>query len=122
MINIGIIGYGNLGKGVELAVSKQPDMKVFGIFTRRDKNTVKTNGTTVYNMDELLSFKDDIDVLVHCGSSEFDLREQTPELAKNFNIVDSFDMHAIIDEHIKTVDKIAKEVSSVLIKRLWMLF
>ncbi|NLY63082.1 MAG: diaminopimelate dehydrogenase [Erysipelothrix sp.] len=107
MIKIGIIGYGNLGKGVELAVSKQPDMEVFAIFTRRDPETVKTNGSKVYNYDTIKDYKDDIDVLVHCGSSEFDLREQTPKLAQDFNIVDSFDMHAIINEHIKTVDKVA---------------
>ena len=109
MIKVGIIGYGNLGKGVELAISKQPDMEVFGIFSRRDKSTVVSNGSNVYNMDEILDFKEDIDVLIHCGSSEFDLREQTPILAKDFNIVDSFDMHAIISEHIDTVNKVALE-------------
>lgn len=109
MIKIGIIGYGNLGKGVELAVSKQKDMEVFGIFTRRDKDTVNTEGSEVYHMSDILQYKDDIDVLVHCGSSEFDLREQTPELAEHLNIVDSFDMHAIINEHIDKVDEIARK-------------
>lgn len=120
MIKIGIIGYGNLGKGVELAVSKQNDMQVFGIFTRRDKNSVKTNGSDVYNMDELLNYKDDIDVLVHCGSSEFDLREQTPKLVKDFNIVDSFDMHAIINEHINNVNEVAlKNNKTALVSVGW---
>lgn len=110
MIKVGIIGYGNLGAGVEQAISKQTDMEVFGIFTRRNTSSVYPKGNaTVYHMDELLSLKDKIDVLIHCGSSEFDLREQTPQLAKDFNIVDSFDMHAIIGDHIKQVDAVAKE-------------
>lgn len=109
MIKIGIIGYGNLGAGVEQAITKQNDMEVFGIFTRRDKTSVYPKGNApVYNVSELKSLKGQIDVLIHCGSSEFDLREQTPELAKDFNIVDSFDMHALIGSHIKHVDQIAK--------------
>lgn len=109
MIKVGIIGYGNLGAGVEQAISKQNDMEVFGIFTRRDKTSVYPKGaSTVYHTNELSSLKGQIDVLIHCGSSEFDLRDQTPELAKDFNIVDSFDMHALIGDHIKHVDQIAK--------------
>lgn len=107
MIKIGIIGYGNLGKGVEQAVSKQPDMEVFGIFSRRDASSVQTNGSDVYHIDDLLNYKEDIDVLIHCGSSEFDLRDQTPEYAKDFNMVDSFDMHAIISNHIESVNEVA---------------
>ena len=109
MIKVGIIGYGNLGQGVERAILKQNDMEVFGIFTRRPKETVKTLGATAYNMDELMDYKEDIDVLVHCGSSEFDLRDQTPELVKHFNIVNSFDMHALISEHIDEVSKNAAD-------------
>lgn len=109
MIKVGIIGYGNLGAGVEQAITKQPDMEVFGIFTRRDKSSVYPKGnSSVYHIKELASLKGQIDVLIHCGSSEFDLRDQTPALARDFNIVDSFDMHAIIDDHIKRVDQVAK--------------
>ncbi|NLC54951.1 MAG: diaminopimelate dehydrogenase [Erysipelothrix sp.] len=107
MIKIGIVGYGNLGKGVELAIAKQPDMEVFGVFTKRNKENVQTQGSIVYHYDELLDYKEQIDVLVLCGSSERDLRLQSPELAKNFNLVDSFDMHAIILDHVNTVDKVA---------------
>ena len=109
MIKIGIVGYGNLGKGVEKAIKMQPDMETYGIFTRRNKNSIKANGTSVYHYDELLNFKESIDVLILCGSSEKDLRTQSPELANNFNIVDSFDMHAIILKHLNTVDEIAKK-------------
>lgn len=109
MIKIGIIGYGNLGAGVEQAITKQTDMEVFGVFTRRDTGSVYTKNSKVYHMKELANLKGEIDVLIHCGSSEFDLRDQTPQLAKDFNIVDSFDMHAIIADHIKTVDAVAKE-------------
>ena len=108
MIRIGIIGYGNLGAGVEQAITKQTDMEVFGVFTRRETGSVYTQGSKVYHMKELANLKGQIDVLIHCGSSEFDLRAQTPQLAKDFNIVDSFDMHAIINEHRSRVDQVAK--------------
>lgn len=107
MIKIGVVGYGNLGKGVIQALSKQKDMSLVGIFTKRNKEDFKDD--RIYNYDELINFKDTIDVLILCGSSERDLRTQSPELAEHFNIVDSFDMHAIIDEHIKTVDDVATE-------------
>lgn len=109
MIKIAIVGYGNLGKGVELAILKQSDMEVFGIFTRRKVEEVKTNGSLVFPYDKLLQYKDKIDVLILCGSSEKDLRTQSPDLAKHFNIIDSFDMHALILDHVNSVDKIAKE-------------
>ena len=120
MIKIGILGYGNLGKGVEQAITKQKDMEVFGVFTRRDKGSVYTNGSKVYNIKELEGLKGQIDVLIHCGSSEFDLRDQTPDYARHFNIVDSFDMHAIINEHIKTVDSVAKKhLTTALVSVGW---
>ena len=110
MINIGIYGYGNLGKGVELAVKNSQDMNLIGVFTRRNPETVKTlTGTKVYSSSELLSFKDKIDVLVLCGGSATDLPTMTPELAKSFNVVDSFDTHAKIPTHFDNVDKSAKE-------------
>lgn len=108
MIKIGIVGYGNLGKGVEQAITNQTDMKLHGVFTRRNKEGIKTNGSNVYNYDEILSHTNEIDVLILCGSSEKDLRIQSPKLAKDFNIVDSFDMHSLILEHVKTVEKVAK--------------
>jgi len=109
-IKIGIAGYGNLGKGVESAILQNGDMELFGIFTRRNPDDVKTvTGAKTYHMDDLLKFKDEIDVLVICGGSATDLPKQTPELAKSFNVVDSFDTHAKIPEHFKNVDMAAKE-------------
>ena len=109
MINVGIAGYGNLGRGVECAIKQNPDMSLYGIFTRRDPSTVKTlTDVSVYNIEEILNHKDNIDVLILCGGSATDLPAQTPELAKNFNVVDSFDTHARIPEHFANVDKEAK--------------
>ena len=109
MINIAIYGYGNLGKGVELAVTNSQDMNLIGVFTRRNPESVKTlTGAKVYSSSELLSFKDKIDVLILCGGSATDLPIMTPELAKNFNVVDSFDTHAKIPTHFDTVDNSAK--------------
>ena len=121
MINIGIYGYGNLGKGVELAVTSSQDMNLIGVFTRRNPDSVKTlTGAKVYSSSELLSFKDKIDVLILCGGSATDLPTMTPELAKNFNVVDSFDTHAKIPTHFDNVDKSAKENSHVaLISAGW---
>ena len=107
MITIGIVGYGNLGRGVELALKKQKDMNLFGVFSKRDPQTVETQGAKVYHYDELITFKNDIDVLILCGSSERDLRTQSPQLSENFNIVDSFDMHAIILDHVDKVHEVA---------------
>lgn len=112
MIKIGIIGYGNLGKGVELAISKQPDMEVFGVFSRRASASVKTAGANVYHIDELMNFKGQIDVLINCGSSGQDLSDQSPLLAEHFNLVDSYDVHAIIDEHIEKVNVVAEKVKT----------
>ena len=110
-IRIGIAGYGNLGKGVELAIRQNDDMELAGIFTRRDPSTLKplTAGAPVYSINDIQSKKDDIDVMIICGGSATDLPKQTPELAKYFNVIDSFDTHARIPEHFANVDKAAKE-------------
>ena len=109
-MRIGIYGYGNLGKGVEVGLKNTNDMELFGVFTRRPKETVKTlTNATVYNMDELDSLKDQIDVAIICSGSATDLPKQTPHFAKYFNVVDSFDTHARIPEHFANVDATAKE-------------
>lgn len=104
-IKVAIAGYGNLGRGVESAVSAAPDMELCALFTRRDPASVKTaSGVPVYSMDKAPAMKDDIDVLILCGGSANDLPAQTPELAKYFNVIDSFDTHAKIPEHFANVD------------------
>lgn len=110
-IRIAIAGYGNLGKGVELAIKQNPDMELAAVFTRRDPSTVKilTEGVKVLNIADAESMKNDIDVLIICGGSATDLPEQTPALAKLFNVIDSFDTHKRIPEHFANVDKAAKE-------------
>jgi len=115
-MKIGIYGYGNLGKGVELAAKKCLDMELVGVFTRRAPETVKTlTGAPVFSACELDSFKDKIDVLVICGGSATDLPEMTPALARSFNVVDSFDTHAKIPTHFENTDKAAKEGGRVAI-------
>ncbi len=114
MIKIAIAGYGNLGKGVECAVKQNPDMELFGVFTRRNPDDVKTlTGAKAYNIKDIVNYKNDIDVVIICGGSATDLPVQTPELAANFNVVDSFDTHAKIPEHFNNVDKVAKESKKV---------
>ncbi|MBQ9921666.1 MAG: diaminopimelate dehydrogenase [Clostridia bacterium] len=114
IIRVAIAGYGNLGKGAECAVSKCPDMKLVGLFTRRDPASVKTaTGIPVYSMADAEKMKDDIDVIILCGGSATDLPEQTPMLAKYFNVVDSFDTHAKIPEHFAAVDKVSRESGKV---------
>ena len=109
-IRIGIAGYGNLGRGVELAVAQNDDMELVGVFTRRDPSTVSTvTGVKAYSMDDAMNMTDVIDVMIICGGSATDLPKQTPELAKYFNVIDSFDTHARIPEHFANVDKAAKE-------------
>ena len=110
MIRIGIFGYGNLGKGVECAVAKNPDMELVGVFTRRDPTSVavKTPGVKVYREEALQDMTDEIDVLVLCGGSATDLPQQTPKYASIYNVVDSFDTHARIPEHFANVDAAAK--------------
>ncbi len=110
-MNIGILGYGNLGRGIECAVRQNADMELKAVFTRRGPKTVKilTEGVPVYSTDDVLAHKDEIDVLIICGGSATDLPKQTPEYAKYFNVIDSFDTHANIPTHFANVDKSAKE-------------
>ncbi len=111
-MKIAIYGYGNLGKGVECAVNAAQDAELFGVFTRRAPESVKTlSGAKVYHVDDILKYKNDIDVVIICGGSATDLPEMTPSLAENFNVVDSFDTHAKIPEHFAAVDTIAKQNS-----------
>ncbi|SDB48196.1 diaminopimelate dehydrogenase [Butyrivibrio sp. INlla16] len=114
---IGIIGYGNLGKGVELAVKAAPDMELVAVFTRRDPASlsIKTAGVPVVSVKDVADWKDKVDVMILCGGSATDLPEQTPEFGKLFNVVDSFDTHARIPEHFANVDKVAKEAGKVAV-------
>lgn len=108
-IRIGIVGYGNLGRGVEAAIAQNPDMRLVGLFTRRDPAGVKTaSGVPVHSMDELERFRQDIDVMILCGGSKDDLPQQGPQLAAMFTTVDSFDNHASIPDYFAAVDKTAK--------------
>ena len=121
-MKIGILGYGNLGKGIECAIKQNPDCELKAVFTRRDPSTVKllTAGVPVYNVKDILDHKDEIDVLVLCGGSATDLPEQTPEYAKYFNVIDSFDTHAKIPQHFANVDAAAKSSKHVaLISAGW---
>ena len=115
MIRIGIYGYGNLGRGIECAIKQNPDMELVAVFTRREPSTVKilSEGVSVYHVDDALKMTDKIDVMILCGGSAKDLPEQTPYLAKYFNVVDSFDTHAKIPEHFANVDASAKESGKV---------
>lgn len=115
-IRIGITGYGNLGKGVEYAVEHAEDMEIVGIFSRRAPESVVTRtGTPVYSMEDAVKMKDAIDVMIICGGSANDLPVQTAQLAKHFNIVDSFDTHAKIPEHFERADKASREGSKLSI-------
>ncbi len=114
-IRIGILGYGNLGRGVESAIRQNDDMELLAVFTRRNPDSVqvRTPGVQVLPADELKNMTDKIDVLILCGGSATDLPEQTPEYAKMFNVVDSFDTHARIPEHFANVDAAAKEAGKI---------
>ena len=114
-IRIGILGYGNLGKGVECAVKHNPDMELAAVFTRRDPAGVKilTPGVKVLPVEEAAGMKDQIDVMILCGGSATDLPVQTPEFARHFNVVDSFDTHANIPQHFEAVDAAAGECGHV---------
>lgn len=114
-IRIGILGYGNLGRGVELAAAKNADIELVGLFTRRDPASItpETEGLPVFSAQDLPERTDDIDVLVICGGSATDLPAMTPEYAKLFNVVDSFDTHARIPEHFANVDAAAKAADHV---------
>ena len=109
-IRIGIVGYGNIGRGVEQAIKRNEDMELAAVFTRRDPASVKvaTEGAKVVHMDDMLSMKGDVDVMVLCGGSATDLPVMGPEIAANFNTIDSFDTHAKIPEYFANVDKAAK--------------
>ncbi len=110
-MRIAILGYGNLAKGVESAVRQNDDIELEYVFTRRDPSgvTVNTEGVSVKSADEITKYKDEIDVLVLCGGSATDLPRMSPQYAKDFNIIDSFDTHAKIPEHFAKVDAAAKE-------------
>ena len=117
MIRVGILGYGNLGKGVEAALAQNEDMQLVGVFTRRSPESVsvRTPDVPVYHCDKLADMKKDIDVLILCGGSATDLPEQTPVYAEMFNVIDSFDTHARIPEHFANVDAKAKAAGTTCI-------
>lgn len=104
---VGIVGYGNLGRGVEKALGHTPDLALTGVFTRREPSEVKTLGAPVFPLTHLAAPRDDLDVLILCGGSKTDLPEQTPELASRFTVVDSYDTHAKIPEHFARVNEAA---------------
>lgn len=110
-IRIGIVGYGNIGRGVELAIDRNDDMELKAVFTRRDPSSLKihTKGAAVKHMDDMKSMKDEIDVMVLCGGSATDLPVMGPKIAADFNTIDSFDTHARIPEYFGNVDKAAKD-------------
>ena len=114
-IRIGIVGYGNIGRSVEAAIKQNEDCELAGVFTRRDPASVKisTEGAKVYPVEELAAKTAAVDVCINCGGSATDLPKQTPEIAKLFNVIDSFDTHARIPEHFANVDAAAKESGHV---------
>ena len=114
-IRIGILGYGNLGRGVECAIRHNDDLELKAVFTRRAPATVGilTDGAEVHSVNDLLAYKDEIDVLIICGGSATDLPVQTPEYVKYFNVIDSFDTHAKIPEHFENVNRAAMESGKV---------
>ena len=120
-MKIGIYGYGNLGRGVEAAAKQHKDVELVGVFTRRPPECVKTlSGLPVYSANDITEFKDKIDILIICGGSAKDLPEMTPMLARDFNVIDSFDTHARIPEHFENVDKAARESGHIsLISSGW---
>ncbi len=117
MIRVGIFGYGNLGRGVEKAIKQNPDTKLVAVFTRRNPEDLKieTADAVVCNVKDVESYKDKIDVMILCGGSATDLPTQTPDMAKYFNVIDSFDTHAKIPQHFANVDAAAKESGKVAI-------
>ena len=114
-IRVGILGYGNLGKGVESAIAQNADMELAAVFTRRSPESVevRTAGVKVLHADELSHMQDELDVLILCGGSATDLPVQTPQYASMYNVVDSFDTHARIPEHFAAVDAAAKKAGKV---------
>ena len=116
-IKIGIMGYGNLGRGIECAIAQNPDMELVAVFTRRppESVTILTQNVPVYHVNEAIAKKEEIDVLILCGGSATDLPRQTPEYAQYFTVVDSFDTHAKIPEHFAAVDEMAKKNGNVAV-------
>lgn len=116
-IKIGIMGYGNLGRGIESAIIQNSDMELVAVFTRRDPASLKisTPQATVAHIEDAINWKDKIDVMILCGGSATDLPTQTPHFAKYFNVIDSFDTHAKIPEHFANVDKQAKDGKNIAI-------
>ena len=113
-MKIGILGYGNLGRGVECAIKQNPDCELTAVFTRRDPAsvTILTAGVPVYSVNDIEKHKSEVDVLIICGGSATDLPKQTPVYAKYFNVIDSFDTHARIPEHFANVDAAAKSAGN----------
>lgn len=120
-MRLGIYGYGNLGRGVELAIRQNSDAELVGVFSRRDPSSVTTlTGAKVFSVNDVEKFKDDIDVMIICGGSATDLPEMTPCIAKMFNVIDSFDTHANIPAHFDNVDAAAKSAGKLaLISAGW---
>ena len=116
-IKIGIVGYGNIGRGVEQAIKRNDDMELVAVFTRRDPATVsiQTEGAAVKHFDDMVSMKGEVDVMILCGGSATDLPVIGPEVAASFNTIDSFDTHAKIPEYFANVDKAAKEGNNISI-------
>ena len=115
MIKIGIVGYGNLGRGVECAIRQNPDMELCAVFTRRSPEALKilTPEVPVVQLNDIYLWKDKVDVMILCGGSATDLPAQTPALAKDFNVIDSFDTHAKIPQHFAAVDAAAREAGTL---------
>ena len=115
MVKIGILGYGNLGRGVEAAIKKNDDMELVAVYTRRDPAslTIKTEGVAVKSTADLDTGKEDIDVLIICGGSATDLPEMTPKYAAMYNVIDSFDTHAKVPVHFANVDEASKKAGKV---------
>lgn len=111
-IKVGIVGYGNLGRGVELALSQNPDFSLEAIFTRRDPSKIKANSKMI-SISKIQDYKNKIDVMILCGGSASDLPEQGPKIAASFNTIDSFDTHAKIPQYFKAVDEVAKRAGTL---------
>lgn len=114
MLKVAIVGYGNLGKGVEKVLLNKDDAEIVGVFTRRDPQNVSTLEATVYHMDDLLNFEDEIDVCILCGGSATDLPVQTPELSQYFNTVDSYDNHKLIEKHQENVQRKTNKTTAIV--------
>lgn len=115
-IRVGIVGYGNLGRGVEAAITQNPDMELVAVFTRRDPGSIKIQSDAkIYHVDDAVQYKDEIDVMILCGGSATDLPEQAPYFAQYFNTIDSFDTHARIPEFFESVNAAAEQAGKVAI-------